>query len=70
MSLYKKNLPVWERSVRTLAGLAMIAVGIYYLRASLIGYLLDASGVSMIAMGFFGWCPMCYVGGRKSIEGR
>ena len=69
MAFYKKNLPIWERSLRTLAGLAMIAVGIYHFRTSPIGYLIDATGVSMIAMGFLGWCPMCHIAGRKSVEG-
>jgi Protein of unknown function (DUF2892) len=62
---YKKNLPTWERTLRVLAGIAMLACGLIGLQGMLIGYLVAASGVVTMLTGFFGFCPMCAMVGRK-----
>ncbi len=62
---YKKNLPVWERYMRVLAGAAMLAVGFTFGMEPWIKWLLVASGVSFAAMGFIGFCPLCAMAGRK-----
>ncbi len=63
--LYVKNLPAWERAVRVVAGSAMIACGLLGLPGMLIGYLVAASGGVTILTGFFGFCPMCAIAGRR-----
>lgn len=63
--LYAKNLPGWERVVRTIGGVGMIAVGLIGLSGTTAGYLIAGSGVVAMATGFFGFCPMCAMVGRK-----
>jgi hypothetical protein len=62
---YVKNVPGWERVLRVIAGLAMIACGLLALKGLLIGYLLAGSGVLTMLTGFFGFCPMCAMAGRR-----
>jgi len=62
---YVKNVPGWERVVRVLAGVLMIACGLIGLAGLLVGYLIAASGVVTILTGFLGFCPMCAMAGRK-----
>ena len=64
--LYVKNVPAWERAVRVVAGLAMLACGLFGLRGLAIGYLIAAVGVSTLLTGFVGFCPMCAMAGRRS----
>lgn len=63
--LYRKNLPNWERAVRTIAGVAMIAYGLYGLPGAMAGYLVAGTGAIALLSGFFGFCPMCAMVGRK-----
>jgi hypothetical protein len=62
---YAKNVPGWERAVRVIAGLSMIAAGLLYLPGSMLGYGVTASGVVALLTGFVGFCPMCALVGRK-----
>jgi Protein of unknown function (DUF2892) len=62
---YRKNLPGWERTMRVIAGIAMIACGLLGLPGTPIGYLIAGSGGVAIMTGFFGFCPMCAMAGRK-----
>jgi len=62
---YFKNVPGWERVLRVIAGLAMIACGLLGLKGLPIGYLLAGSGVLTMLTGFFGFCPMCAMAGRR-----
>jgi hypothetical protein len=61
---YRKNLPGWERAMRVIAGLAMIAWGLLGSGMPL-GYVIAGSGAVAILTGFFGFCPMCAMVGRK-----
>jgi hypothetical protein len=65
---YVKNVPGWERVLRAIAGLAMIACGLLGLKGLPIGYLLAGSGVVTMLTGFFGFCPMCALAGRRLKE--
>jgi hypothetical protein len=56
---YRKNLPGWERAMRVVGGAGMIACG------TPIGYLIAAAGVVTAMTGFFGFCPMCAMVGRR-----
>jgi len=65
--LFNKNLPVWERGLRTVAGLVMIAFGLLApgFAGSPIGYIIAAAGAMAIVTGFVGYCPACAVVGRR-----
>jgi len=62
---YRKNLPGWERAMRVIAGVVMIAWGLIGFPGMPLGYLIAGSGMVAILTGFFGFCPMCAVVGRK-----
>ena len=62
---YQKNLPFWERAVRLVAAVAMVACGLIGLSGLAVGYLVAASGVFVALTGFFGFCPACAMVGRR-----
>ena len=68
---YRKNLPGWERAMRALGGAVMIVYGLFGtpglpgMPGALAGYLIAGTGVVAILTGFFGFCPMCAMVGRK-----
>jgi hypothetical protein len=62
---YRKNLPGWERAVRTIGGIGMIAVGLLGLSGTTSVYVVAGAGAVAIATGFFGFCPTCAMVGRR-----
>ena len=62
---FKKNLPVWERVLRTVGGLAMSVWGYSHFSGSPLGFVFAASGAITVLTGFIGFCPMCALVGRK-----
>ena len=62
---YRKNLPGWERAMRVIAGVAVIAWGLIGFPGAPLGYVIAAGGAVAILTGFFGLCPMCAMVGRK-----
>lgn len=62
---YRKNLPGWERAMRVIAGIVLIAWGLLGLPAMPVGYAVAAGGATAILTGLFGFCPMCAMVGRK-----
>lgn len=62
---YRKNLPGWERAMRVVLGVAMIAGGLLTLPGMPVGYLVAGAGAVAIVTGFFGFCPMCAMVGRR-----
>jgi uncharacterized membrane protein YeiB len=68
---YRKNLPGWERAVRSVGGVVMIAYGLLgmpvllSMPGTMAGYLIAGTGVIAILTGFFGFCPMCAMVGRR-----
>jgi hypothetical protein len=62
---YRKNLPGWERAVRLLGGVAVIANGLLGHSGMPMGYLIAGAGVVLLMTGFFGFCPMCAMVGRR-----
>jgi Inner membrane protein YgaP-like, transmembrane domain len=62
---YRKNLPGWERAVRAIGGVGMIAYGLIGMSGTTAGYVIAGAGVVAIATGFFGFCPMCAMVGRR-----
>jgi Inner membrane protein YgaP-like, transmembrane domain len=63
--LYRKNLPGWERAMRTIGGVVMVACGLLGLSGMPIGYLIAGAGLVTALTGFVGFCPMCAMVGRK-----
>ena len=63
--IIRKNLPGWERTMRVALGDIMIGYGLVGLPAGPLGYAIAADGVIAILTGFFGFCPMCAMVGRK-----
>ena len=63
--IFRKNLPGWERSMRVVLGAIMIGYGLVGLPAGPLGYAIAAGGAIAIITGFFGFCPMCAMVGRK-----
>lgn len=64
--LFVKNLPRWERTLRAVAGLLMMAAGLWLWTAQpLLAAALAGSGVVALATGFVGWCPACAMVGRR-----
>ena len=62
--LYRKNVPTLERWVRGVAALALIGYGTLVMHG-VVGLVLAACGVVLIATGAFGFCPMCAMVGRR-----
>lgn len=62
---YRKNLPGWERAMRAIGGIVMIACGLFGLQGLPVGYLIAGAGVVTAVTGFFGFCPMCAMVGRR-----
>lgn len=65
---YKKNLPMWERALRVVAGVGMTAAAFSLGLDPWLKWVIVASGVSFVGMGFIGFCPMCAMAGRKIAE--
>lgn len=62
---YTKNVPGWERVLRAVGGIAMIAGGLMGMPGAMLGKAVAATGVFVIATGFVGFCPACWMFGRK-----
>jgi hypothetical protein len=68
---YRKNLPGWERVMRSVGGVVMIAYGLFSMPGLLgmpgpmAGYVIAGTGAVAILTGFFGFCPMCAMVGRR-----
>jgi len=52
---YRKNLPGWERAMRTIGGVVMIAYGLLGMPGTMAGYLIAGTGAVAILTGFFGF---------------
>lgn len=63
--VYQKNLPLWERLVRVLIGLAFVGWSIMGTSSQLITALAVLSAIVVIGTGFIGYCPACAMIGRK-----
>jgi Protein of unknown function (DUF2892) len=61
----RKNLPGWERLVRIVAGVAMLACGLIGLGGLPVGFMIAGVGVITILTGFIGFCPVCAMAGRR-----
>ena len=60
-----KTLPGWERTLRVLLGVALLAYALVAYPHLTKGYIIAAIGVVMIVTGLFAYCPACAIAGRK-----
>jgi len=61
---YVKNVPTWERVLRVIVGLAVVAWGVLAL-GGLWGTVVALSAAGIVMSGLFGFCPACAMVGRK-----
>ena len=66
--LYQKNLPLWERWLRVLGGIALVGYGLFGTTSALVIGIALFSAAVVIVTGFIGYCPACAMVGRKPIN--
>lgn len=65
--IYAKNLPVWERVLRTLAGCLLVAWGWSEASSTLLLAAASAAGICLIVTSLVGFCPGCATVGRRPV---
>lgn len=65
---YVKNVPVWERWLRIMMGVALLLAPIVWLDWGTLGIVLGVMGAVGVMTGLMGYCPMCALAGRKLEE--
>lgn len=65
--IYRKNLFAWEQVVRILGGALLAATPLAFTWGPAWAWI--ATGVFTALTGVFGFCPACYVVGRRLPEG-
>ena len=63
--LYVKNVPGWERAIRLLMGVALIAASVAYFGSTMTGWVVGIAGAMAAMSGLLGFCPACAMVGRK-----
>ena len=63
--LYVKNVPGWERAIRLLMGVALIAASVAYFGSTMTGWVVGIAGAIAAMSGLLGFCPACAMVGRK-----
>lgn len=66
---YVKNVPTWERVLRVLAGLAVVAWSVMAV-GGLWGIVAALSAAGLVLSGLVGFCPACAMVGRKLDKAR
>lgn len=61
---YVKNVPNWERVLRIVAGLIVIALAFSQL-SGVLATVVAASAAGIVVSGLVGFCPMCALVGRR-----
>jgi hypothetical protein len=67
--IYAKNVPNWERVLRVIAGLAVVAWSLLALGGAW-GVLLALSAAGIVVSGLVGFCPACAMVGRRLDKAR
>lgn len=67
-AFYVKNVPTWERVVRIIVSITVIASGLVFLSQPW-NWLVAASGAGLALSGIFGFCPACALAGRRLARG-
>jgi len=66
---YVKNVPSWERVLRVIVGLAVVAWSLLALGGTW-GAIIALSAAGIVASGLFGFCPACALVGRRLDKAR
>ena len=61
---YVKNVPVWERLLRSAAGAALVIFALLRLDG-MATWLTIAAAAGLVLSGIFGFCPACAMVGRR-----
>lgn len=69
-AFYTRNTPGWERVLRTLISASLIVPVVLGRVQPLVGGLLIASAVGLLATASTGFCPACYLAGRRMLARR
>ena len=70
MIYFKRNLRGWERTVRVVAGLALIGVTTLFANTAWMIWAGMIGGAVFAGTGFVGFRPMCALVGRRLVENR
>jgi hypothetical protein len=65
--IYAKNLPMWERMLRILAGVMAIVYGWMAAPSTLVLGIALAMGATLIVTSLVGFCPACAMVGRRAL---
>lgn len=65
---YRTNLPRWERGLRVVAGLAMVAAAVVTWGWTWPAAAGVAAGLAAAGTGWLGFCPACALFGRRAVE--
>jgi hypothetical protein len=61
---YAKNVPGWERVVRVILGVVVVALSLALLKGVL-GIVVAIAAAGIVVSGLVGFCPACAMLGRK-----
>lgn len=64
-AIYKKNVPTAERVIRAIASILVIAGAMLWIADARLRWAAIATGAMFALTSAFGFCPACYVAGRK-----
>jgi len=62
---YVKNVPIWERIVRVIAGVVALGFAVMNWGSSSMAVGVGIIGAVLAMTGLVGFCPMCAMVGRK-----
>ncbi len=66
---YVKNVPQWERVLRVVMGLMALVFAVMNWGVSGLAVGMGVMGAMLAMTGLVGFCPMCYMVGRKLSKG-
>jgi hypothetical protein len=69
-AMYSKNVPVIERLVRIGLAALLVSLPIIWPLTTWAAYLCWGNAAFIAATGFIGFCPACYLGGRRLVSRR
>ena len=62
---YTKNVPGWERVLRVMMGIALLAASLASFGSTTLGWTAGVMGAVATMSGLVGFCPACAMVGRK-----